>query len=68
MNVFLGNRHILENNGIEVPKFTKTSVGATILYLALNKTAYMVLIINTHSNLRPEAVKVIELLMKNNKK
>lgn len=44
------------------------SAGATVLYLALNKTAYMVMVINTHSNLRPEAVKVVELLMKKNKK
>lgn len=64
----MGNKNLLINNGIEVPKFTKTSAGATVLYLALNKTAYMVMVINTHSNLRPEAVKVVELLMKKNKK
>lgn len=63
LNVLLGNKNILINNKINVPEFKKSGNGATVLYLALNEVPYMAIVINTHSNLRPEAARVIELLL-----
>jgi cation transport ATPase len=61
--VLIGNQGILVKNNIEVPAYRQRSNAATELFLAVDQTVMLVMRLNTHSNLRPEAVDVIRKIM-----
>lgn len=42
MNVLIGNKNILLNNGVEVPQFMKKTDASTELFLCANKEVLMV--------------------------
>ena len=44
MSIFLGNKHLLKNNGIELPLFDKTADAATEIFLATDNQALLVFI------------------------
>jgi hypothetical protein len=43
LTIKIGNRRLLENNHIEVPKYEASSEAATCLYLCVNEVACMVI-------------------------
>ena len=53
LTVLLGNRNILTSNGIEVPAYQKKTDAATEIFVAVDGEPLMVIMLNTHSNLRP---------------
>jgi len=61
--VLIGNQGILTKNGIEVPVYQQRSNAATELFLVVGNTVMLVMRLNTHSNLRPEAVDVIRKII-----
>ena len=64
MIVLLGNKNILTSHGIAVPQFRKRTDAATEIFLAVNGEPQVVVMLNTHSNLRPEAKDVIAKIKK----
>lgn len=51
--VLIGNSGILKKNNIGVPTYKKNSSAGTELFLAIGNRVHLVLLLNTHSNLRP---------------
>lgn len=64
LTILLGNKNILTSHGMEVPIFQRKTDAATEIFLAVNGEPMIVVMLNTHSNLRPEAKDVITKIKK----